>query len=83
MSQAAPNAGGAKRAVTSRSEPAPDFPSVPAELLEALERAFPDRCPDSELSDAEIRERIGECRVVRFLKRHHQRQERLKQGRIL
>lgn len=60
-----------------------EFPPISAELLEALERAFPDRCPDGELSDAAIRERIGECRVVRFLRRHYARQERARQGRIL
>lgn len=67
----------------SRPSPEPDFPDVPTALLEALERAFPDRCPDADLTDAEIRERIGECRVVRFLRRRHERQHRAKQGRIL
>lgn len=62
--------------------PEPDFPPIPTELLEALERAFPDRCPDAELSDAEIRERIGECRVVRFLRRHSQRQQRAQKGTL-
>ena len=61
----------------------PEFPHVPPELLEALERVFPDRCPDSELSDADIRERIGECRVVRFIKRHFLRQQRALQGKVL
>ena len=60
-----------------------EFPLVAPELLEALLRVFPDRCPDSAMSDAEIRERIGECRVVRFLQTQQERQQRAKQGRIL
>lgn len=60
-----------------------EFPDAPDGLIEALERVFPDRLPESELTDAEIRERIGEVRVLRFLKRHRQRQHGAKQGRIL
>lgn len=44
------------------------FPPVAPELVDALSRYFPDRCPDGRESDLEIRERIGEVRVVRFLR---------------
>ncbi len=59
------------------------FPAVDAELVEALERAFPDRCPDAALSHDEIRERIGETRVVRFLRRQLERQRDANQERVL
>lgn len=53
------------------------FPHVPMELVTELERHFPDRCPDGRQSDLEIRERIGEVRVVRFLRALAERQARL------
>lgn len=53
-----------------------DFPTVSAELIAELERTFPDRCPDAAMSDPEIRQKIGEIRVVRFLRLHHERQSR-------
>ena len=83
MTQTVQAASRPSRARRAAAEATADFPFVPEDLLEALERVFPDRCPDGELTDAEIRERIGECRVLRFLKRHQQRQERLNQERIL
>lgn len=52
----------------------PEFPAVDPDLLAALEAAFPDRTPDGGLSNDEIRERIGEARVVRFLRRQRDRQ---------
>lgn len=54
----------------------PEFPAVDAELLSALEAVFPDRTPDGGLSNDAIRERIGEARVVRFLRRQFDRQAR-------
>lgn len=64
------------------SRPA-EFPDVPADLLAALERVFPDRCPDGALSNDEIRERIGEARVIRFLRRQTMRRARQGLERIL
>lgn len=60
-----------------------EFPPVDAALLAALETVFPDRCPDGGMSDAEIRERIGETRVVRFLKLQAERQRRAGVDRVL
>lgn len=53
-----------------------DFPFVDAALVDALERVFPDRCPDPHLTEPEIRQRIGEVRVVRFLRALQLKQER-------
>lgn len=50
------------------------LPVVPQELLEALDRRFPERCPEPEWSDREIWIRAGERRVVRFLKRVFEQQ---------
>ena len=44
------------------------FPVVSKELLEELERRFPDICPDSELSIDEIRIKQGQISVIRFLR---------------
>ena len=60
----------------------PEFPPVEDALIEAIERIFPDRAPESALSNDEIRERIGEVRVLRFLKHQRDRQRRLAAGRV-
>lgn len=57
-----------------------EFPPVSAALVDELERTFPDRCPDPALSESEIRQKIGEVRVVRFLRLHHERQTRADLG---
>lgn len=44
------------------------LPVVPQDLLEALEKRFPDRCPDPQWTDREIWMRVGEQRVIRFLR---------------
>ena len=54
----------------------PEFPAVEDALIEAIERVFPDRAPESALSNDQIRERIGEARVLRFLKHQRDRQRR-------
>jgi hypothetical protein len=44
------------------------FPVVSKELLEELEKRFPDRMPDSALTLESYLEKQGEIRVVRFLR---------------
>ena len=44
------------------------FPLVPKELLEELEKRFPDRLPDNALSFEGYIEKHGEVKVVRFLR---------------
>lgn len=46
----------------------PDYPAVSAELVEALERLYPDRCPSPDASDREIWRAVGRAEVVRFLR---------------
>lgn len=51
-----------------------NLPVVPQDLLEALDKQFPERCPDPGWSDREIWMRVGERRVVRYLKRIFEQQ---------
>ena len=44
-----------------------DFPTVPEALLKELDRLFPERCPDPNLSDREVWIKVGQREVVRFL----------------
>jgi hypothetical protein len=44
------------------------FPVVPKELLEELEKRFPDRCPEPTTSLDEIRIKTGQVSVVKFLR---------------
>jgi hypothetical protein len=60
-----------------------DFPFIDETLLQELERIFPDKCPDGGLSNDDIRERIGETRVLRYLRRQFERQSRSKMEQIL
>lgn len=44
------------------------FPAIPAELLAALERRFPERSAELTWSDREVWSKSGERNVVRFLR---------------
>lgn len=44
------------------------LPVIPQDLLEELDKRFPERCPEPSWSEREIWMRTGERRVVRFLK---------------
>jgi len=45
------------------------LPVISEDLLKALDKQFPERCPEPSWSDREVWMRVGERRVVRFLKR--------------
>jgi hypothetical protein len=45
-----------------------NFPAVSLELVEALEREYPDRCPSPDASDREIWMATGQARLVAFLR---------------
>lgn len=49
--------------------PKSKLPPIPVDLLVALEKAFPDVCPDPGVSLDDIRIKQGELAVVRFLRR--------------
>jgi len=51
------------------------FPTVPAELVAALDKLFPLRSPDPEQSDRHIWIEVGQRRVVDFLRDTHARQQ--------
>lgn len=44
------------------------FPPIPAALLLELERRFPDRMPETDLSADDIRVAQGSVKVIRFLR---------------
>lgn len=44
------------------------LPNLTVELVEALERFFPDRCPDPEKTDRDVHMIMGEQKVVRFIR---------------
>jgi len=46
-----------------------ELPAVPKDLLDALDKRFPELCPEPSWSDREIWMRVGERQVVKFLKR--------------
>jgi hypothetical protein len=52
------------------------FHIVTKELLEELEKRFPDRCPEPDLSLDEIRFKQGQVSVIRFLRGHYEAQSK-------
>lgn len=50
------------------------FPLIPKDLLEALEKRFPERCPDIKQGDREIWWMCGERAVIRFLRQKFEEQ---------
>jgi hypothetical protein len=51
------------------------FPPIPPALIDDLARLFPDRCPDSSMSDREVWMAAGAASVVRKLRLELARQE--------
>lgn len=51
------------------------FPPVTEALVQALEQRFPDRAPNIDTSDREVWARVGEVRVVRFLRSQLEQQK--------
>jgi hypothetical protein len=49
-------------------------PSIPKDLLEYLERTYPDRCPDVHDKEREIWMRAGAVDLIRKLRHHHDKQ---------
>ena len=45
-----------------------ELPSIPKDLLEALEKKFPDECPSINDSDRDIWRKVGRAEVVRHLR---------------
>lgn len=50
------------------------LPNVPKELLEALEKRFPDRLPENMETLDSIRFRSGQVSVIRMLRHHFELQ---------
>ena len=52
------------------------FPPINKGLLEALEKRFPDRCPEEALTDQQVRVKMGNVAVIRFLRTEYNRQNK-------
>lgn len=52
------------------------FPPVSKELLDHLDKLYPDRCPDASTGERELWVRVGEVRVVRKLKQAYEIQNK-------
>lgn len=51
------------------------FPPISRELLEALERRFADRLPDTVVPEGKLGELVGQQAVLRFLRFEFNRQQ--------
>ena len=51
----------------SNSKDPSKLPEIPRELLEALDRLFPESCPKMEWSDRQVWYEVGRRSVLRFL----------------
>lgn len=56
------------------------FPAVDEALVRRLEELYPDRFPDTQLSDVEMAEKRGAIKLVRFLRSEMELQQ---QSRII
>jgi hypothetical protein len=50
------------------------LPFIPQDLLDDLNRRYPERCPEVDWSDRDIWLKAGERRVIRFLNEQFKRQ---------
>lgn len=50
-------------------------PPIDEALLNVLEVTFPNRCPDPEWSEREIWQRVGEQRLIRWLRHQYKNQQ--------
>lgn len=55
------------------------FPTVPKELIEALEERFPDRLPTSVIDHTGFAELVGNQVIIRFLRREFNKQNNPKE----
>ena len=59
----------------------PDFPFISRDLIEELDRIFPERSADLKWTDREVWFYSGQRNVVRILRSHHEAQlERTMEG---
>lgn len=56
----------------------PPFPEVPKNLLDDLQKRFPERCPDLKDSDREVWFKVGARSVIAFLAEQFRRQNETK-----
>ena len=53
-----------------------DLPLIPRQLLEALEKKYPEACPHPEDTDRTIWRNVGRREVIRYLRDQYNRQEK-------
>ena len=59
--------------------PLEDFPDIPRDLVESLERLFPERCPETSWTDRQIWRKVGQRSVVRMLWEVYEQQQQQNQ----
>lgn len=52
-------------------------PAIPADLMQWLDEAFPEKCPDPDDTKREVWMKAGERRLVRRLLAHFKKQEQV------
>jgi hypothetical protein len=53
----------------------PNIPPLDAVLVDALDKRFPERCPDPEWTDRKVWIEVGKREVIRFLLNQLERQQ--------
>jgi len=53
----------------------PNIPPLSPELVDALDKRYPERCPEVSWNDREVWRRVGQREVVRFLIEELKRQQ--------
>ena len=63
----------------------PPIPPLSPELVDALDKRYPERSPEISWSDREVWRRVGQREVVRLLIEEHRRQQEniLRDNRIV
>ena len=51
------------------------FPPIPTDLINHLDKAFPEKCPDLKATDREVWSYVGTRQLVRILKAAHAEQQ--------
>ena len=51
------------------------FPYIPLEIVEAVERMFPNRCPTQNMSDRQVWISVGSIGVARYLRSQYEAQQ--------
>jgi hypothetical protein len=51
------------------------LPYLESDLVQALDKLFPEKCPDPRMSERDIWIYVGKRQLVQFIKEQHERQQ--------